>query len=76
MPFVINPASVSRARALALASFLLWLAPRSARAEDAVRYKFQDYREMGGRVAVKVHGVSVEKDLGTDMRLKVEGVID
>ena len=76
MLFVINPASVSRARSLALASLLLWLAPRAARAEDAVRYKFQDYREMGGRVAVKVHGVSVEKDLGTDLRLKVEGVID
>jgi hypothetical protein len=61
----------------ALLGFLVMLAqPRSARAEDAVRYKFQDYREMGGRVAIKVHGAAVEKTLGTVGRLKVDGVID
>ena len=61
----------------ALLGFLIFLAqPRSARAEDAVRYKFQDYREMGGRVAIKVHGAAVEKTLGAAGRLKVDGVID
>ncbi|MBI5693198.1 MAG: DUF3570 domain-containing protein [Verrucomicrobia bacterium] len=70
-----SPAS-SSARAALLATVLTALSPRSGRAEDAVRYKFQDYQELGGRVAVKVHGASVEKDFGTDNHLKVEGVID
>lgn len=63
-------------RAAGLAALLLWLSPRAARAEDTVRYKFQDYQELGGRIAVKVNGAAVEKDFGTDMHLKVEGVID
>jgi hypothetical protein len=65
-----------RARAPVLAATLVCLSPRGTRAEDSVRYKFQDYQEMGGRIAVKVHGASVEKDLGTATHLKVEGVID
>jgi hypothetical protein len=64
------------ARVAVFAALLLWLSPRAARAEDAIRYKFQDYREMGGRIAVKVHGAAIEKDFGTDLHLKVEGVID
>jgi hypothetical protein len=67
---------VHSARAALLATLLLWLTPRAARAEDAIRYKFQDYQEMGGRIAVKVNGAAIEKSIGTDMQLKVEGVID
>jgi hypothetical protein len=63
-------------RACALAGLLVALAPRPGRAEDTIRYKFQDYREMGGRIAVRVHGTSIEKDLGTATQLKLEGVID
>ena len=63
-------------RAAVLSSLLAWLAPRAIRAEDAVRYKYQDYRESGGRIAVEVNSVGVEKDIGTDMHLKVEGVLD
>ena len=63
-------------RAVALSSLLAWLAPRGARAEDAVRYKYQDYKESGGRIAVEVHTAGIEKDLGTSTHLKVEGVID
>ncbi|MSU47863.1 MAG: DUF3570 domain-containing protein [Opitutus sp.] len=66
----------SRSRALALSTLLVWLAPRAARAENSVRYKYQDYREMGGRIAVKVQGAAVEQDLGTATHLKVEGVMD
>ncbi len=72
MNFSLRP----QARAVALSSLLVWLAPRAARAEDSVRYKFQDYQENGGRVAVRVNGATLEKDLGTDMHLKVEGVLD
>ena len=60
-------------RASLLAAALLWLSPRALRAEEAVRYKYQDYREAAGRIAVQVHGATVEKDLGTETKLKVEG---
>ncbi|MBI5380521.1 MAG: DUF3570 domain-containing protein [Opitutae bacterium] len=50
--------------------------PRAARAEDSVSYKYQDYREAGGRVAVQVQSTAIEKSLGPDMRLKLQGVID
>jgi hypothetical protein len=50
--------------------------PRHARAEDAVSYKYQDYRESGGRIAVQVHGAMIEKDFGTATKLKVHGIID
>lgn len=56
---------------------LLGLAhPRHARAEDAVSYKFQDYRESAGRIAVRVHAALVEKDLGTNAQLKIHGIVD
>lgn len=68
--------SASILHAFALAVVLAWLSPRAARAEDSVRYKFQDYRETGGRIAVEVHGATIEKDFGPDLHLKLEGVID
>jgi hypothetical protein len=64
------------ARAAGVAALALWLSPRAARAEDVIRYKFQDYQELGGRIAVQVHGAAIEKDFGPNMHLKVEGVID
>lgn len=70
------PSCSHSVRAAGLATLLLGLSPRLARAEDTVRYKFQEYQERGGRIAVKVHGAAVEKDFGTDMHLKLEGVID
>ena len=63
-------------RALLLALLLVWLAPRAARAENSVSYKYQDYRESGGRIAVQTQGTTIEKDLGTEMHLKLEGVLD
>lgn len=63
-------------RALALSALLVWLAPRAARAENSVAYKYQDYRETGGRIAIQTQGTYIEKDLGTDMHLKLEGLID
>jgi hypothetical protein len=72
MNFVMLP----RVRALALSSFLLSLAPRVSRGDEAVRYKYQDYQESGGRVGVEVHSAAIEKDFGTNLHLKLEGVID
>jgi hypothetical protein len=71
-----HPFSPARPRAILLSALLVWLAPRVARAESSVRYKFQDYQEMGGRIAVEVHSAGVEHDFGTATHLKVEGVID
>ena len=50
--------------------------PRPTRGEDAVSYKFQDYRENSDRIAVRVHGVLIEKDFGLATTLKVNGIID
>ena len=66
----------THARAFALATVLVWLAPRSARAENSVAYKYSDYREADGRIAIQTQGTYIEKDLGTEMHLKLEGVLD
>jgi hypothetical protein len=71
-----NFRTFSTARALVLSTLLGCLLPRGLRAENSVRYKFQDYQEAGGRIAVEVHGAAIEKDIGTAMHLKLEGVID
>lgn len=63
-------------RVLALGSLVISLAPKSTRGESALRYKYQDYQEMGGRIAVKVNSAGVEQDLGTATHLKLEGIID
>ncbi len=71
-----NSRPASTTHAAVLAALLIWLSPRVLRAEDAIRYKFQDYQELGGRIAVKVHGAVVEQDFGPATHLKVEGVMD
>lgn len=67
---------LSAPRALLLATLLVWLSPRGARAEDSVSYKYEDYRESGGRIAVRTQGAYLEKDLGTEMHFKLEGILD
>lgn len=71
-----NPVSLPTIRAAALSAILTCLAPRSARAENAVSFKHQDYRETGGRIVVRTQGAYVEKDFGTATHLKVEGILD
>lgn len=66
----------SKPRALALALLLAWLAPRAARAEESIAYKYEDYRETGGRIAVKTQGAYIEKNFGTETHLKLEGILD
>src|SRR5471030_3045706 len=63
-------------RSLLLAGFLVWLAPRTARAENSLSYKYESYQEAGGRIAVQTRGTVIEQDLGTEMHLKLDGVID
>jgi hypothetical protein len=59
-----------------LLSGLLLAAPRPARAEDSISYKYEDYREASGRIAVQTQAADLETDLGTDMHFQVEGVTD
>lgn len=69
------PALTPKTRAFALSAVLAWIAPR-ARAENSLAYKYEDYREEDGRIAVKTQGAYLEKDLGTDTHLSVNAVMD
>lgn len=46
------------------------------RAEDSVAYKYEDYREGDGRVAVQTQSGQVTQDLGTDATIKLTGTFD
>src|SRR5581483_1776716 len=46
------------------------------RAENSFSYKYEDYLESGGRIAVHTSGAYAEQDLGPDLHLKLEGVLD
>lgn len=66
----------SRAQCL-FATLILWVVqPREACAEDAVRYKYQDYQESDGRISVQVHSALVEKNLGSLMHIRAYGIVD
>lgn len=63
-------------RVMVLLGSWCFLQLRPARAENAVSYKYVDYRESGDRMAVESHYGLVDQDLGHDIRLKLQGVID
>jgi Protein of unknown function (DUF3570) len=70
----------SRIRSLGLstglAGWLFLMTPRLVRADNSLSYKYEDYSEAGGRIAVRTQGALLEQDLRPDLRVKVEGVID
>ena len=61
---------------LLMAMALAMAQPRGARAENSLSYEYEDYREMGGRISVDTSSVLLEQDLGTDMHVKLGGIID
>ena len=69
-------ARAARCRALAVAGLLVLLEPRVVQAETTVAYKYQDYRETGGRVGVQVNSALIETSLGPAARLRLTGVVD
>ena len=71
-----NTVSFLQPRAAFLAALLVWLTPRAARAENSISYKYEDYVEAGGRIAVQTRGAYIEQDLGTEMHLKFQGIVD
>ena len=65
------PASTLLAAALALC------VPRpSARAEDSVAYKFENYREEDGRITVETQSSSVSQHVGANGQISLTGTID
>lgn len=61
---------------IGFASALVLLSPRTARAESSASYKYEDYRESDGRIAVKTQSARVDQDIDSYTHIKVEGVID
>ncbi len=73
-----TPIPVFRAErnVLLLACVLFFGSHRPVRAEGTASYKYEDYRESGGRVAVQTQGVLLEDTLGSDFKVRLGGVID
>jgi Protein of unknown function (DUF3570) len=69
-------AEVQGLSSLFVAAALALLQPRSARADSGISYRYEDYRESGGRIDVRTNGTIAEQDVGTDLHIKVGGVID
>src|ERR1700677_691730 len=65
------PASAMMAAALALC-----LPRPSARADDSVAYKFENYREEDGRITVETNSSTVDEDIGSFAHLSLTGTID
>lgn len=65
-----------RARTILLTAALSSAWPRGARAEDSIAYKYEDYREADGRIAVQTSSAAINQDLGTDWHLALSGTID
>ena len=59
-----------------LAAWLVFAAPRLLRADSTVSYKYEDYREAGGRMAIKTQTALLQQSFGPDTAVKVTGVID
>jgi len=59
---------------VAALSVLLYRAP--ARADDAIAYKFENYREEDGRITVETQSASVDADIGSLTHLKLTDTVD
>jgi hypothetical protein len=62
--------------ALLMATLGLGLPRSTARAEDAIAYKYETYREADGRIKVETQSGSAEHNFGADTQLKLTGTID
>ncbi len=60
-----------------LAAALALCAPRpSAKADDSIAYKFENYREADGRITVETQSSVVDEDVGNFGHLSLTGTID
>jgi Protein of unknown function (DUF3570) len=69
------PSSASAAVPFAVSIFLL-SPPSTARAEDSVAYKYENYTEAGGRVGVRTQGVTANEEIGVDTQVGLTAVTD
>jgi len=58
------------------ASLLLCLPRPSARAEDSIDYKYENYREDDGRITVQTESSAVDEDVGPYGHIRLTGTID
>src|ERR1019366_4073728 len=65
-----------RPAAIPAALLILLASPRTARAEDSLSYKLENYTETGGRVGVQTQGIVATQSIGTDMQLGLTMVTD
>ena len=70
------PHTRSNAPLIALLAVLALSNPRAAHGEGSVTYRYEDYRESGGRVSVRTDGVLIEQQIGQSMKVRAGGVID
>jgi hypothetical protein len=54
----------------------MYLARPSARAEDSIAYKFENYREEDGRITVETQSSTLDQDVGQFGHLSLTGTID
>ncbi len=62
--------------ALFAAILALCLARPSARADDSIDYKFENYREEDGRITVETQSGSADEDIGAFAHIRFTGTID
>jgi hypothetical protein len=55
---------------------LAWHLPREARGDGEAAYQYEDYREAGGRIAVREQSGSLAQDLAEGVNLKLTGTLD
>jgi hypothetical protein len=65
-----------RPAAVPAALLVLLTAPRAARADDSLSYKFENYTEAGGRVGVQTQGLAATQGIGADTQLGLTMVTD
>ncbi len=68
--------SVRPSTAVLMAALGLGLPRSQARAGDSIAYKYETYREAGGRIKVETQSGSAEQSIGVDTQLKLTGTID
>ncbi|HEY4300409.1 MAG TPA: DUF3570 domain-containing protein [Candidatus Didemnitutus sp.] len=59
-----------------LATALVVVAPRVARGDGSISYKYADYQEADGRIKVQTSGALAVQDLGPDTQIKLQGIVD
>lgn len=72
----LRPVHLPSPQTVLLLAAWCFLQVRASRAEGGIAYKYADYRESSDRITVKSHYGLVEQAIGTDMRLKLTGVLD